>query len=463
MALVTGSLWTSLVASCYGPPNNVVVCEEGTLCDNGQRCTNGSCSTMAQDAAVVVVDSCATTACAGDQLVGCGQAQVCALGCASGDVAGRAAHCIELQPSNGFTDWSITDGTAGFMVDGDLIVNTDNGEIVEARSSGAIIRSAGGGVRNGIYFASTPGVLPSVFAMQNLTIVDGAALRFVGGPAAVLLINGDAVVAGRLDASAGLDPLRPVGPGGGSGGVVLADNGDGCGGGDTGTSNVTADGGGGGGGMRSAGGTGGGDSVPLPLGGTGGVSCNNVDLQPLRGGSGGGTGGAGSAMISFGFGGHGGGALQLSVRNRLIIESTGLVVASGGGGGGGRFLNAAGGGGGGGGTGGGLLLEAPVVVVAGKIFANGGGGGGGAANAVAGADGALGQESTMPAQGGSANGSGAQGGAGGTNQPARDGRTGGSNGGGGGGSAGGIVVRGGNVMLTGQVSPTVQQLPILTQ
>jgi hypothetical protein len=461
MALATCSLWASLVVSCYRPSANVVECEEGTLCDNGQRCTNGTC--MAQDAAVVVVDSCATTACENDQLVGCGQAQVCALGCASGGTAGGAAHCIELKPSNGFTDWAITDGTAGFMVDGDLIVNTDNGEIVEARSGGAIIRSAGAGVRNGIYFASVPGGLPSVFAMQNLTIADGAALRFVGGPAAVLLIKGDAILAGRIDVSAGLDPQRPVGPGGGSGGVILAAKGEGCGGGGVGTSNVTADGGGGGGGFADKGGSGGGETTPLQLGGAGGVDCNVVDLQPLRGGSGGGTGGAGTAMTSFGFGGHGGGALQLSVHNRLVIESTGIVVASGGGGGGGRYLNSSGGGGGGGGAGGGLLLEAPVVVVNGKIFANGGGGGGGAANAVAGSDGALGQESTMSAQGGAANGSGAQGGGGGTNQPARDGRTGGSNGGGGGGSAGIIVVRGGDVMLRGLASPTVRQLPFLTQ
>ncbi len=453
-----GLLSAAFTVSCYTPSNTGATCEEGSLCDNGQPCTDGVCPTMALDAAVAVVDGCATAACAGGQLVGCGQVEVCALGCASGDAAGRAAHCIELKPSNGFTDWSITDGTAAFVVVGDLIVNTDDGAIMEANLGGATIRSAGLGVRDGIYFASTPGGVPSVFAMQNLTIADGAALRFTGASAVVLLIDGDAVLAGRLDVSAGLDPLRPVGPGGGSGGAVVASAGGGCSGGIFGTSDMLSDGGGGGGGMRDKGGDGGSDTA---IGGAGGTNCISSDLQPLLGGSGGGTGGAGSSMTSYGFGGHGGGALQLSVRNQLVIATTGIVVASGGGGGGGRFANGSGGGGAGGGTGGGILIEAPVVAASGKIFANGGGGGGGAGNPLAGNSGAPGQESLQPAQGGS--GDGGNGGGGGTNIPARNGRIIGNNGGGGGGSAGMIVVRSGNLMLTGPVSPAVRRLPLLTQ
>lgn len=446
------ALWATLEVGCYAPPKNVVACEEGSLCDNGQLCTNGSCAMSLLDGPPLV-DACGAAVCAGDQLVECGQSQVCALGCASGDAAGRVARCIELKPSNGFNDWSITNGTSPLTVLTELIVNTETGAIAEVQT-GASIRSAGVGLRDGIYFAPTAGGA-SVFAMQQLTIAEGATLRLVGGPAVVLLVNSDAVVAGRIDASAQLNVSRFTAAGGGLGGAVAAAAGSGCGGGMFGSTNAMgADGGGGGGGMRDVGGGGGGDGI----GGAGGADCNIIDLQPLRGGSGGGTGGGGLAMTSFGLGGHGGGAVQLSVRNRLVIESTGIVVASGGGGSGGQFVGSAGGGGGGGGAGGGILLEAPVVVAAGNLFANGGGGGGGAANSMPGNDGEPGQEDTTPAQGG-----GAQGGAGGTSMPPRDGRIGASNSGGGGGSAGVIVVRGGDAMIIGRVSPTVHRLPIVTQ
>lgn len=452
------SLWATLMSGCYSPTKNAVACEAGSLCDNGQRCTDGSCGMTSLDASPLA-DACGAAMCVGDQLVGCGQSPVCGLGCAAAS-PGSDAHCIELKPSNGFNDWSITDGTASLTAVTELIVNTDTGAIAEAQLGGATIRSAGLGLRDGIYFATTPGGQLSVFAMQQLTIAEGATLRLVGGPAVVLLVNSDAVVAGRIDASGGLNKAHPMGPGGGLGGDVVAAAGGGCGGGMYGsTSDIGTDGGGGGGGMRDVGGGGGGDTLG-GAGGAGGASCIITDLQPLRGGSG--TGGAGLAMSGFGFGGHGGGAVQISVRNRLVIESTGSVVASGGGGGGGRFVDSTGGGGGGGGAGGGILLEASSVVAAGNLFANGGGGGGGAANSMTGNDGEPGQESPIPAQGG-AIGGGGTGGAGGTNMPPRDGRNGAYNSGGGGGSAGVIVVRGGDAIIIGIMSPTVSRLPIVTQ
>ncbi len=453
-------LWlgTTLAAGCYAPSNNNAVCDEGSLCSNGALCSNGSCDTLLLDAPVQAVDACATAACVGAQLVGCGQQQACELGCIEDRMVGEA-HCLALKPSNGFTNWGLAAGTLSVAVTGELVVDTGTGEITDLQAS-LPIRSAGEGLRDGVYFATTPNG-PSVFAVHNLTIVDGAALRFVGAPAVVLLIDGDAVVSGRIDVSAGLDPLRPVGPGGGSGGITVGAVGGGCGGGGFGTSDMSDDGGGGGGGLRDSGGKGGTDGLLLSLSGASGAGCNIVDLQPLRGGSGGGSGGG---NLSFGLGGHGGGALQLSVRNLITIGPSGVIVASGGGGGGGRHMVAGGGGGGGGGgAGGGILLEARVVLGNGKIFANGGGGGGGAAGAVAGKDGGFGQESTMPAQGGIMNSSTGQGGAGGTNVLPRDGRDGDSNGGGGGGSAGVIVVRSSNTMLTGVVSPSVRQLPMLTQ
>ena len=454
------SLCATLGAGCYAPPpNSSVACEEGSLCDNGQLCTNGACDTPLPDAPLPV-DACATATCAGDQLVGCGQPEVCALGCTV-DVNGSSAHCLELKPSNGFNDWAITVGTSSLTVNSQLVADTETGEISQGMGSGRIVvRSAGVGLRDGIYFATLSGA-PSVFAMHDLTIVNGGALRVIGAPAAVLLVDGNAVIAGRLDASAGLDPLRPVGPGGGSGGATIAAAGGGCGGGIFGTSSGTSDGGGGGGGMRDAGGGGGGSNAMPQLGGAAGASCSITDLQPLRGGSGGGTGGAGLAMVSFGWGGHGGGALQLSARNQVVLENSGVIVASGGGGGGGQFINASGGGGGGGGAGGGILIEAQVVVVIGAMFANSNNNGGGADISTAGGNGAFGQESMQPAQGGSSGG-GARGGDGGTNIQARDGRV-GNNGGGGGGSAGVIVVRSRDAMLAGPASPMVRRLPMLTQ
>ena len=294
-------LWAVPMVGCYAPAQNVVACEEGSLCDNGQPCTNGSCDMLVD--APPQMDACTAGMCAGGQLIGCGQPQVCGLGCAAA-TSDRTAHCIELKPSNGFNDWSITDGTSALTVVAELMVNTETGAITEVQMGGVTIRSAGVGLRDGIYFATTAGG-PSVFAMQQLTIAAGVTLRLVGGPAVVLLVNTDAVIAGRMDASAGLNPGF-MGPGSGSGGAVAVGDGGGCGGGKYGSNDnsMGADGGGGGGGMRDSGGGGGGEF----LGGAGGASCDIIDLQPLRGGSGGGSGGAGVARNGFGFGGHGGGA-----------------------------------------------------------------------------------------------------------------------------------------------------------
>lgn len=100
-----------------------------------------------------------------------------------------------------------------------------------------------------------------------------------------------------------------------------------------------------------------------------------------------------------GYGGWGGGALQLSAGERIVI--TGRISASGGGGGAGSSGDSCNGGAGGG-SGGGILIEAPEVDVRGGVFANGGGGGGGGSSDYDGTYGSNGaQSATGRALGGS--------------------------------------------------------------
>lgn len=211
-----------------------------------------------------------------------------------------------------------------------------------------------------------------VVVMSSLSIDATSTLKLEGSRPIVLLVEGDATIAGAIDASA---QGNVPGPGGSNETVCGASTGlTGSAGAISGATDIGS-GGGSGGGFGSAGSTGAasglGMAVPLVAGGV--AAAPDPDLSPLRGGCRGGLGGAKTAGVHASPG-AGGGAMQLSVAGRLQLSG---VINAGGGGGGPGASNLAGGGGGG--SGGAILVEADVLAIdpSAVIAANGGAGGGG--------------------------------------------------------------------------------------
>jgi hypothetical protein len=207
-----------------------------------------------------------------------------------------------------------------------------------------------------------------IAVMSSLSIDSDSTLRLTGALPIVLLVEGDATIAGIIDASAD-GPIS--GPGAGD--LVCAGAVGGTGN-DAPTSSNGAYGasGGSGGGFGSPGSASGASGTTAAI--AGGMVSGDATLVPLRAGCRGGAGGLGDGAVVKGTAGGGGGAVQLSVAGELAL--TGVINAAGGGGGIGEGYQ---GGGGGGGSGGAVLLEAlafaldPAAIVA----VNGGAGGGG--------------------------------------------------------------------------------------
>jgi hypothetical protein len=428
-------------AGCFDPrPPAGAPCGPGESCPAGLVCHEGVCVASAIDGGIADEDGASepdsgacVAACAGDNLV-CGASTVaCVLGC---DDAGEV-RCRQLVPSNGVT-W-LLGGTAELVLTGRVRIDTSTGEIRDLDNE-VTLRAAGAGDIGGITFA-TPGTL-GVFGVASVTIAAGADVEVRGSRPLVLLVGGDVMIEGVLDASGGCsDGTKPCpGPGGGAGGTT--GEAAGCGKGARGTDTSGGDypthaRGGGGGGAREPG--------AIGAGGTpGGVACGPTSLEPLAGGSGGGRGGA----TAGGAGGGGGGALQISAAGAITIEASGVIDAGGAGGQTGQGTLD---GGGGGGAGGAVLLEAERVTVAGVIATNGGAGGGHAPNLGNGEDG---RRSAMPALGPTGSWGGGDGGTG-TIAP-KPGRA-PDHGGGGGGAAGRIRILGVARDLTGVISPAAAE------
>ncbi|MBN1656541.1 MAG: C-type lectin domain-containing protein [Deltaproteobacteria bacterium] len=205
--------------------------------------------------------------------------------------------------------------------------------------------------------AQSEGPELAVVAMRDLNIPDGGVLRIRGSRPAVLVVFGDATVAGLIDTSAdnttahaggnyNCNAVSPTSQGG-----DVADCGD-------------ETGGGGGGGYGTTGGLGGrGDDCS---GGSGGNTRGTPNLIPLIGGC---PGGFGGGCTSNGRG-AGGGALQLSVGGTLTLSGT---LRANGGNGPNRCINFHGGGGGG--SGGAIRVEAGNLIDSATIEVNGGNGG----------------------------------------------------------------------------------------
>ncbi len=204
----------------------------------------------------------------------------------------------------------------------------------------------------------------ALLVMSSLDIAAGTTLQLQGDRPVILLVFGAVHVGGVIDASAhGATP--------GPGAERDCTTGLGASGRDGSVSSPAGAAGGGGGGFGTAGGTGAGGKASAGTTAAGG-SEGDSRLVPLRGGCAGGASGKAPSNSTFGAGGRGGGAVQLSAAGQL--EIAGSVVAAGGGGGVGADAAA---GGGGGGSGGAILLEgSPVAIGAGAVLAANGGGGG---------------------------------------------------------------------------------------
>ncbi|MBL0216935.1 MAG: hypothetical protein IPQ07_24030 [Myxococcales bacterium] len=436
--------WFALLAAgCYHPsPLAGAPCAQGDVCPDPLICDRGVCVVERSDAGEtppdVAIDADQSCMCSGDTLT-CGGASpvTCMLGCQTLSVGAR---CMEVDASNdvGITaaetltsDVSVASGVSTF--------NTESGRI-----SGALSRSSGQGVLDGIAFElRMTGTTPlGVWTFHRLTVMAPATLQFTGTRSAVFVVGTTVTIAGTISGPGGCsNQASCAGPGAGTGGSMIAATGCGAGGPGVADADVN-DGGGGGGGGRGMGGVGGLGGSTLALGGASGAACIAPTLEPLVGGSGGGAGGPG--VVTRCRGGGGGGALQITALEGISVSGT--IRMTGAGGEGGRPDPAAvnGGAGCGGGGGGGILLEAPQVTLTATaaLSVNGGGGGGGASYDVAGFAGADGTLTTTPAAGGLGGGTTAgAGGAGAAGTSAASAGVSNANGGGGGGAAGAIYVR----------------------
>jgi hypothetical protein len=219
------------------------------------------------------------------------------------------------------------------------------------------------------------GLAVRMLAIDELVVESGALLEVVGPHPLVLVVWGEASIAGDIDVAAG-----GTSGGGCSGPVAGGEAGD----------DESGAGGGGGGGFSADGGDGGdGHGDAKGAKGAKGRVAGDPMLKPLRGGCPGGDGGdAFGAAGSGGAGGRGGGAIQIAAQGTLFVA--GSIRAAGSGGAGGSAASGAGGGGGG--SGGAILLEAPTIRLAGgsSLCANGGSGGEGSDVDDDGSDGATG-------------------------------------------------------------------------
>jgi hypothetical protein len=220
----------------------------------------------------------------------------------------------------------------------------------------------------------------AILAVNSLPVSPSSSLSVKGGVPLIVWSRTTVNIQGSLIAE---QPFRETN--GGGAGQTQSGAGGGPGGGIAATANPEI--GGGGGGYCGTGGAGANSQTVSGDGGApsaGGKAYGNATITPLIGGSSGGGLGAGLE------GGEGGGAIEITAGQSILIGSGGVISVPGYG---------ATGNGGGGGSGGAILLEAPAVTVDGALAANGGGaavfsGGGGAQD---------GQPNTQAAKGEDAN------------------------------------------------------------
>lgn len=365
-----------------------------------------------------------------------------------------AAGCNQVL---GVTDPHLRDGgplggDAGDMTDGSTacagdgfgytISNVASCDILAAAPAPLIVNSTIDTSANTVTVGTTAQPLPAsalvtqpggsqvrVISVTGFRVPPGITINVVGQYGLVVVVRGDVVIDGTVNASAnhttaaaGSRNAAECSTSAGASGAL--DSGGGGG------NNSSGGGGGGHGGSGAAGGNGVGVLVNLIPGGMGGVADANQALRPLRGGCPGGVRAGGMPAA-------GGGAIQISASGR--IDLSGTIAAAGGGG----FALDTSVPAPAGGAGGGILLEAGTISMAATaaVTANGGAGadGGGTVTACSGENGHP--RNAIPATGGSCNGStDITGGAGGTSMAPAHGGDSGTRGTGGGGGVGHIAI-----------------------
>lgn len=346
------------LAGCAEPDfaDCTVSCNANSDCPSGYTCGAGYCSRASNQCNAAVAD-------AGDD-----NSQPDHDGAMPGDDGGMKGDggAGGFAFSNGLGQQYLEGVTGALVAQGGtpITIDTDTGEILQDTF---VIRHAGMGVKDGIFFGPHPGGTGSILAVASAEL--GVHVEVIGDRALHIISAGDVHLTGVIDVAGGCTIGTELvkycgGPGGGDG---VTDTGPPsfCGSGDSGDG---GNGGGGGGhGQPGAGGV-----LTDCSDVEGGMICGTASLEPLTGG-----GGGGAAEDSHAFGGGGGGAIQIA--SYTIIEigeprdgAAADGINAGGAGGEGGFQ-----GGGGGGEGGAILLEAPAITLHDNavLAANGGGGG----------------------------------------------------------------------------------------
>jgi hypothetical protein len=365
-----------------------------------------------------------------------------------------AAGCNQVL---GVTDPHLHDGgplggDAGDLIDGSTacagdgfgytISNVASCDIPAAAPAPLIVNSTIDTTDGTVTVGTTPQSLPGsmlvtqaggpqvrVVSVSGFRVPPGITVNVVGQYGLVVVVRGDVVIDGTINASANHTTAAAGSRGAAACGALAGASGtlDSGGGGGN---NSSGSGGGGHGGSGAAGGSA--MTIvgnPIP-GGPGGVADSNPMLRPLRGGCPGGVRAGGMPAA-------GGGAIQISASGRIDISGT--IAAAGGGG----FAVDPSAPAPAGGSGGGILLEAGTITMAATaaVTANGGAGadGGGTTADCSGENGHP--RNAFPAAGGGCNGSSdITGGAGGTaTMQAQSGNS-GARGLGGGGGVGRIAI-----------------------
>ncbi|HVE82618.1 MAG TPA: putative metal-binding motif-containing protein [Myxococcales bacterium] len=347
------------LADCLDPDCDGVSCDDGDLCTTSDRCQAGQCAGNAVVCNSPPSNPClATTGTCIAADGGCRYPPRPGLTCGGGvcDHDGGCGPLYSYSPANSFSPPAASAFVPLKFDCGQAFLDTTLGAATPF--TGATCGQTNFPV---LIDKSQSGAGPAaVIPVESLTIAAGSELVVTGPRPAIFAVFGDAVIDGRLTASYGqATSFSGAGTTTGQCGGGLGQNG----------ASGTSGGGGGGGGYATAGGSGGSGNSGGGGGGAGGTYGNNT-LAPLLGGCAGGRG----ANTNGPDPGRGGGAIQVSATDSLIVR--GVVTAPGEGGNGGQAHLT---GGGGGGAGGALLLEARSVRVGvtGRVAANGGGGGGG--------------------------------------------------------------------------------------
>jgi hypothetical protein len=211
------------------------------------------------------------------------------------------------------------------------------------------------------FIVSQTGGAPDICVVKyrDVAIAAGGSIRAQGPRALALVATSTMTIDGVVEGGSFWED-GTIGPGGGA---FAAGAG--------GSTNPQSGAAGGGAGFGTIGGAGG-NSYNGTSGALGGAAYGSPTLVPLLGGASGGSGSTLAGDTETGYGGAGGGAIELVSCGTLVVGASAHINAGGAGG----FPGLGFGGAGGGGSGGGILIEAASITVQGHIVANGGGGGG---------------------------------------------------------------------------------------